>query len=109
MSNYDEENRLANLKYVVNSISPIKPTSSRMHVTPGHSNSSLKQSDFSDPKSESNLSTPEIENYPDQDGPVKDFTKDNNQSLVWKEPLAASSLQDDIHLLDGEQSGLHLR
>jgi hypothetical protein len=100
MSNYDDENRLANLKYVVNSISPIKPTSNRLHVTPGHSNSSMKQSDYSDPKSESNLSTPEVDLYQDLDGPVKDFTTEKKQPQASKEPLSSSSLQDDLNLLE---------
>lgn len=109
MSNYEDENRLANLKYVVNSISPIKPTSNRMHITPGHSNSSMKQSDYSDPKSESNLSTPEVDPYQEHDGPVKDFTADKKQLLASKEPLSSSSLQDDINLLDSAQGGIQLR
>ena len=112
MSNLADENRLANLKYGLNSISPIKATTTtRLLVTPGHSNSSIKHSDYSDPKSESNLSTPEVDLYQENEGPVKDFTADNKkQSQVTKDQLSSSSLQEDIDLLDSSQgSGLHLR
>lgn len=94
---YDEESRLAELKNNVSSISPIKTGGRSAGSALGKTG---KGGELSEPKSESNLSTPDIENYDEEDAPVKGFSTDQEQNILLKEPLSSSSLQEELDLID---------
>lgn len=97
---YEEQSRLAELKNNISNISPIKSS--------GHAHGSSlvksgKASELSEPKSESNISSPDLDNFDNSDGPVKGFSTEDGQGMRLKEPLSSSSLQEDIELIDSQE------
>lgn len=83
MSNYYDEGRMKNLKNEVSSISPIKPTNCARNIDSAGTRKDLLGSNgtkdgFFD-KSESNLSTPEVEPYSENNGIVKVFSVEKSQ------------------------------
>lgn len=86
MSNYYDESRMNNLKNEVSNISPIKPTQPARNIdSAGNSKSILgsngaKDGFFDKSQSESNLSTPEVEPYSENNALVKVFSVEKSSN-----------------------------